>query len=102
MRRVVTEEEIKQAILSPPEETRAYFRGRAVARFKAQIKSIQWDEVVFANGTSRQTVVLPEPAESARLEKLSAAVRDATSYPEFLRIVTALSVALQSDRTMPR
>ncbi|HMJ05649.1 MAG TPA: depupylase/deamidase Dop [Chthoniobacterales bacterium] len=90
MRRLVTEEEIKEAILAPPEETRAYFRGRAVARFKAQIKSIQWDEVVFADGSGRRTVSLPEPTENARLQKLSAAVRDATSYPEFLRIVTAL------------
>ncbi|MGI8432540.1 MAG: depupylase/deamidase Dop, partial [Chthoniobacterales bacterium] len=90
MRRLVTEEEIKESIFAPPEETRAYFRGRAVARFNAQIKSIQWDEVVFANGPGRQTVSLPEPTENARLEKLSAAVRDATSYPEFLRTVTAL------------
>ena len=90
MRRLVTEEEIKQAIFAPPEETRAYFRGRAVARFDAQIKSIQWDEVVFADGTGRQTVAIPEPADNARLKKLSAAVRDAPSYPEFLRIVAAL------------
>ncbi len=90
MRRIVSEEEIKQAIFNPPEETRAYFRGRAVARFKAQIKSIQWDEVVFAGAHGKQTVALPEPSENARLEKLSAAVRDATSYPEFLRIVAAL------------
>ena len=90
MRRLVTEEEIKQAIFAPPEETRAYFRGRAVARFDAQIKSIQWDEVVFADGTGRQTVAIPEPTDNARLKKLSAAVRDAPSYPEFLRIVAAL------------
>ena len=47
MRRFVTEDEIKHAIFSPPEDTRAYFRGRAVARFNDQIKSIQWDEIVF-------------------------------------------------------
>ena len=33
MRRLVSEEEIRQAIFTPPAETRAYFRGRAVARF---------------------------------------------------------------------
>ena len=32
VRRIVTEEEIKAAIFNPPETTRAFFRGRAVAR----------------------------------------------------------------------
>src|SRR5437588_1195470 len=46
MRRITSEEEIKTAIFSPPETTRAFFRGRAVARFNDQISSIQWDEIV--------------------------------------------------------
>ena len=55
MRRFVSEEEIKHAIFAPPADTRAYFRGRAVARFNSQIKSIQWDEIVFAEGDSAHT-----------------------------------------------
>ena len=47
MRSVVREEEIKGAIFAPPETTRAYFRGRSVARFNNAIASIQWDEIVF-------------------------------------------------------
>lgn len=90
MRRLVTEEEIKQAIFTPPPETRAYFRGRAVARFNQQIKAIQWDEVVFAHNGQRQRVTLPEPADDARLEKLNALVRDAEDYPSFIRAVAAL------------
>ncbi|MBA3962145.1 MAG: proteasome accessory factor PafA2 family protein [Chthoniobacterales bacterium] len=90
MRRLLTEDEIKQAISTPPAETRAYFRGRAVARFNSEIKSIQWDELVFTKEGNRQVIALPEPANDARLESLNAAVRDAASYPEFLRIVTAL------------
>src|SRR5437016_2546347 len=50
MRRVTTEDEIKNAIFNPPETTRAFFRGRAVARFNDEISSIQWDEIVFTNG----------------------------------------------------
>ncbi len=90
LRRLVSEEEIKDAIFTPPGETRAYFRGRAVARFNSQIESIQWDEVVFADAGRKRTIVLPDPAGNARLEKLSAAVRDAASYPDFLRTVAAL------------
>src|SRR5213592_822268 len=36
MRRVTTEDEIKSAIFNPPETTRAFFRGRAVARLNAR------------------------------------------------------------------
>ncbi|HEY8669797.1 MAG TPA: depupylase/deamidase Dop [Terriglobales bacterium] len=90
MRRLVTGEEIKQAIFTPPPDTRAYFRGRSVARFNAQIVSIQWDEIVFANGGLRQRVALSQPRDDARLESLSAAVRDAPSYPDFIRTVAAL------------
>ncbi len=90
MRRLVSEEEIRQAIFTPPAETRAYFRGRSVARFNQQIKAIQWDEVVFANHGERLRVRLPEPANDARLEKLNALIRDAESYPDFIRTVAAL------------
>ena len=49
MRRVVTEDEIQRAIFTPPETTRAYFRGRCVARFNDAIESIQWDEIVLSD-----------------------------------------------------
>jgi hypothetical protein len=90
MRRLAAEDEIKRAIFTPPAETRAYFRGRAVARFDAQIKSVQWDEMVFVHAGSRQVVALPQPADDLRLERLNAAVRDADSYPDFIRAVAAL------------
>ena len=90
MRRVVTEEEIKRAVRIPPRDTRAYFRGRSVARFNEAIRTIQWDEIVFANGVSPQRVPLAQPNEDARLERLCAAVRDAASYSDFIRTVAAL------------
>ncbi len=82
MRRVVTEEEIRTAIFTPPETTRAFFRGRAVARFNEQIESIQWNEIVFADGgRSFRRVALPEPAD----ETLNAAVRDSADYARFMQ-----------------
>ncbi len=90
MRRFVTEAEIKRAIFSPPEDTRAYFRGRSVARFNDQIKSIQWDEIVFANGVSPQRVHLGQPNDNPRLAALNKAAREAADYREFIRLVGAL------------
>jgi len=85
MRSIVSEEEIKSAIFTPPETTRAYFRGRSVARFNDAITSIQWDEIAFANGARSHLVALPEPADGARLEALNALVREETEFPEFFR-----------------
>ncbi len=90
MRRFVTEAEIKRAIFSPPEDTRAYFRGRSVARFNDQIKSIQWDEIVFANGVSPQRVHLGQPNDNPRLAALNKAAREAANYREFIRAVATL------------
>jgi proteasome accessory factor A len=88
MRTIVSEEEIKSAIFTPPETTRAYFRGRSVARFDAAITSIQWDEIAFVNGARSHLVALPEPAGGARLEALNELVREETDFPEFFRALT--------------
>ena len=87
MRRVTTEDEIKTAIFNPPETTRAFFRGRAVARFNDEISSIQWDEIVFTNGTSSYRVALPEAAMDKRLEALNHAARNGKDFSEFLRAI---------------
>ena len=86
----MSEEEIKSAIFTPPETTRAYFRGRSVARFNDAITSIQWDEIAFANGARSHLVALPEPGGDARLEALNLLVREETELPEFFRALATL------------
>jgi proteasome accessory factor A len=86
----VKEEEIKTAIFTPPETTRAFFRGRSVARFNDQIASIQWDELVFANGALSRRVGLPEAFADARLDALNQAARNGKDFSEFIRAVSAV------------
>jgi len=90
MRRVAGEDEIKTAIFNPPETTRAFFRGRAVARFNDEISSIQWDEIAFTNGTYSCRVALPEPAMDARLDALNHAARNGKDFPEFIRAIAQI------------
>src|SRR3954451_4063186 len=90
VRRLVKEEEIKTAIFTPPETTRAFFRGRSVARFNDQIASIQWDELVFANGALSRRVALPEAFGDARLDALNHAARNGKDFSEFIRAVSAV------------
>ena len=90
MRRVVTEDEIKMSIFTPPETTRAFFRGRSVARFNEEIASIQWDEIVFANSSQTRRVALPEASMDARLEALNHAARNGKDFSEFMHAVSAI------------
>src|SRR5919109_4940945 len=90
MRRVTTEDDIKAAIFNPPETTRAFFRGRAVARFNDEISSIQWDEIVFSNGAYSHRVALPEAAMDARLDALNHAARNGKDFPEFMSSVAQI------------
>ena len=45
--RLVTEEEIKAAVTSGPEDTRGGIRGLCIRRFRDQITSVQWERVRF-------------------------------------------------------
>jgi proteasome accessory factor A len=93
MRRVTTEDEIKGAIFNPPETTRAFFRGRAVARFNDEISSIQWDEIVFANPAAAghsYRIALPEAAMNARLDALNHAARNGKDFSEFMSAIARI------------
>ncbi|MFL6583742.1 MAG: depupylase/deamidase Dop [Chthoniobacterales bacterium] len=91
IRRIVSDDEIQTAIFTPPETTRAFFRGRSVARFTQQIASIQWDEIVFANAKTptRVSMANPVPTEADRAKE--SAIRSARDYPDFLRLISGTS-----------
>ncbi|CAN5307020.1 pup deamidase/depupylase [soil metagenome] len=91
LRRIVTEEEIKAAISNPPETTRAFFRGRAVAKFSDSIERIQWDEVVFRASGRQHRVALPEVAGDARLIRLNRAVGECDDVEDLARAIEASS-----------
>jgi Pup amidohydrolase len=90
IRRIVSEDDIKGAIFNPPETTRAFFRGRSVARFNDEIASIQWDEIVFAGHSFSRRVSLPEAFADARLDALNRAARNGRDFPEFMSAVSAV------------
>ncbi|WP_406689699.1 depupylase/deamidase Dop [Saccharopolyspora sp. ID03-671] len=50
MKRLVSEEEVQEAVSAPPEDTRAYFRGRCLERYPAEVAAASWDSVIFDLG----------------------------------------------------
>ena len=89
MRRIVSEDDIRRAIFYPPETTRAFFRGRAVARFNREIETIQWDEIAFASNGARRTVALPHPAHDEGLARVNEAIRGARNFAEMVERLSA-------------
>jgi proteasome accessory factor A len=79
IRRIVTGDDIRQAIFFPPVGTRAFFRGRAVARFNEHIGSVQWDALTFGEGDDSLAFNFPHPAFDPELDRLNSLIRDATS-----------------------
>lgn len=45
--RLVADADIAHAVQHPPADTRAYFRGRCMAKFPGSIAAASWDSVVF-------------------------------------------------------
>ncbi len=47
MTRLVTDEEVLAAVGDPPEDTRAYFRGRCLQKYPDSVAAASWDSVIF-------------------------------------------------------
>ncbi|HEY5858321.1 MAG TPA: depupylase/deamidase Dop [Aldersonia sp.] len=50
MERLVNEQDVLDAMTTPPPNTRAYFRGECLRRFGADIAAASWDSVIFDLG----------------------------------------------------
>lgn len=77
VRQLVNEETILAAVTTPPSTTRAAFRGGVVAKFKPQIASIQWDEVVFKTPRGKRTVSLASTFGREAVEEANRRIREA-------------------------
>jgi proteasome accessory factor PafA2 len=65
--RLVPEQEIQHAIMNPPEDTRAYFRGRCIERYAPSIAAASWDSIIFDVGLQAlQRVPTREPFKGTK------------------------------------
>jgi Pup amidohydrolase len=74
--RLTTDEEIDAAVMNPPEDTRAYFRGRCIAKFPDAIAAASWDSLIVDTGADAlQRIPMREPLRGTR-EHVEALLRD--------------------------
>ncbi|MGY1761500.1 depupylase/deamidase Dop [Geodermatophilus sp. SYSU D00779] len=88
MRRLLTDDEVLQAMVRPPSDTRAFFRGECLRRYPAQVAAASWDSVVFDLG--RENLVrIPtmEPLRGTR-DHVGALFESTSSAQELVDTIT--------------
>ncbi|GAK61353.1 putative proteasome component [Candidatus Vecturithrix granuli] len=65
--RILADEEIAHAVAHPPEDTRAYFRGECLQRYRADVYGVSWGAISFntRQGTVKR-ILMPEPGKGTR------------------------------------
>jgi len=65
--RLVDDAEVERAVMAPPEDTRAYFRGRCIAKYPDAIAAASWDSLIFDIGQEAlQRIPTREPLRGTR------------------------------------
>ena len=47
LQRLVDEDAVRDAMTTPPTDTRAYFRGRCLEKYSGDVAAASWDSVIF-------------------------------------------------------
>jgi proteasome accessory factor A len=87
MKRLVEEEAVQAAMTLPPEDTRAYFRGRCVAQYADRLAAASWDSVIFDIGREslvRIPTLEPTRGTKSHVGALLDAAADATELVDAL------------------
>jgi Pup amidohydrolase len=67
MERIASDAEVDRAVTEPPEDTRAYFRGRCLSKYADDVAAASWDSVIFDIGRdSLQRVPMLEPLRGTK------------------------------------
>src|SRR5690606_8075015 len=70
MQRLVTDAEVEQARTEPPSDTRAYFRGKVMAKFGDAVVAASWASVIFdvPGRSALQRIPLLDPLRGTRAQ----------------------------------
>ena len=90
MERLVDGAAVETAVTEPPEDTRAYFRGRCLAQYPEQVAAASWDSVIFdlPGRDSLQRVPTLEPLRGTK-EHVGRLLDRCTTAEELFSALTA-------------
>jgi proteasome accessory factor A len=76
LERLSTDDEVERAMTEPPDDTRAYFRGKCLQKYAADVVAANWDSLVFDTGEEplrRVPMMEPSRGTAAHVGSLIAA-----------------------------
>jgi len=81
--------EVRRAVVNPPDDTRAYFRGRCLGKYAAEVVAASWDSVIFDVGReSLVRVPMMEPERGTK-KHVGALFDRCPSAKDLLEAITA-------------
>ncbi|GAA3721471.1 depupylase/deamidase Dop [Spinactinospora alkalitolerans] len=89
MQRLLQESEVERAITEPPHDTRAYFRGRCLAKYADSVAAASWDSVIFdlPGRDSLQRVPTLEPLRGTK-EHVGALLDRSATAADLVAVLT--------------
>jgi Pup amidohydrolase len=78
----------ERAMVEPPEDTRAYFRGRCLAKYASEVVAASWDSVIFDVGREALVRVPMMEPEKGTKKHVGALFDRCPSAKDLLEIIT--------------
>ncbi len=67
MERIISDRDIDRAVVTPPDDTRAYFRGECIRRYGKAVFGVNWDSISFNLGEDPiKRILMNEPLKGTR------------------------------------
>ncbi len=89
MKTLLDDAETRRAMVEPPDDTRAYFRGRCLAQYASEVVAASWDSVIFDVGReSLVRVPMMEPERGTK-KHVGALFDKCESAKDLLEVITS-------------
>ena len=86
---LMSDEEVRRAMVVPPSDTRAYFRGVALEKFSSHVRSLNWDSVEFEVDGTAHVVDLKKCVDMPSAAYYNAALDSARTVRELVEKLAA-------------
>jgi proteasome accessory factor A len=87
--RIISDEEIEHAMLNPPTDTRAYFRGECIRRYGSSVFGVNWDSISFNLGDEPiKRILMNEPLKGTKAH-VGELLDSCPTVEDLVRLITA-------------
>jgi proteasome accessory factor PafA2 len=88
MKTLLDQEETRDAMVNPPDDTRAYFRGRCLSKYASEVVAASWDSVIFDVGREALVRVPMMEPERGTKKHVGALFDRCPSAKDLLELIT--------------